>query len=77
MRERYLIYYVRYGVALCHIGLEELHTGGNVIEQVADDECGAVGTARVVERYLLAALYQIPCADILLTSLGDELEMRY
>ena len=77
VRKRDLVDNVGYGVALSHIGLEELHARGDVIEQVAHDEGCAVGTAGVREADLLAALDDTASADILLFCLGDELEMGY
>ena len=77
VRQRDLVDDVRYGVALRHIGLEEFHAGGHVVEQVADDEGGAVGTADVLKADLLAALDQIACAGLFLTRFGDQLEVGH
>ena len=75
VRQRDLVDHIGYGVALRHIGFEELHAGRDVIEQIADDEGGAVGTARVLKEHLFPALDQIAGAELLLSRLGDQLEV--
>ena len=76
VRQRDLVDHIGYGVALRHIGFEELHAGRHVVEQITDDEGGAVGTARVLKEHLFPALDQIAGTELLLARLGDQLEVR-
>ena len=73
----YLLHYLADSIGLGDVLLHELPPGRDVVEQVADDYCGAVGTAPTVVESLTAAFDRVQRAVLLMLLLGHDLNSGY